>query len=282
MDNGYWDKLYGWLVENGGNFIVNLIAVLIILLVGRLLIDWACRALQRALQRAKNVSELMEGFILNISRKALWVLVLLVVCSRLGVPIVPFITSLGVAGFILGFAFQETLSNLAAGVMIALNQPFTVGDFVDTGGITGVVREMNMMATTLSTPDNKKVVIPNKSVWGSAITNYTALDTRRVDLVVGISYSDDIDKAKEVIQETLKNCELILDDPAPTVAVLEMADSSVNLVVRPWCETEKYWDVYFAANQAVKEALDKHGITIPFPQMDVHHFGMAPEQLGAS
>jgi small conductance mechanosensitive channel len=158
--------------------------------------------------------------------------------------------------------------------MIALNQPFQVGDFVEVGGVPGVVDETNMMATTLHSPDNKKIVVPNRSVWGSTITNYSALDTRRVDLVMGISYSSDIGKAKEVILSVLKGNEMVLDDPGPTVEVVEMADSSVNLVVRPWCKTADYWKVYFSVNRAAKEALDQAGIEIPFPQMDVHHFGL--------
>jgi small conductance mechanosensitive channel len=179
-----------------------------------------------------------------------------------------------VTGFIIGFAFQESLGNLASGMMIALNEPFRVGDYVEVGGNSGTVKDMNMMATTLSTPDNKKVVVPNKNVWGSPITNYTALETRRVDLTAGISYGADINKAKEVILGVLKDQAAVLDDPAPTVEVIEMADSSVNLVVRPWCKTADYWSVVFSVNHAIKEALDEAGIEIPFPQMDVHHHGL--------
>ena len=197
----------------------------------------------------------------------------MIAIQRFGIEIGPLVAGLGVTGFIVGFACQESLANLAAGIMIALNQPFQVGDLVEISGVTGFVDETNMMATKLHTPDNKRIVAPNGSIWGSTITNYSALDTRRVDLVMGVSYSSDIGKAKEVINSVLKANEMVLYNPEPTVEVVEMADSSVNLVVRPWCKTPDYWNVYFSVNHAAKEALDQAGIEIPFPQMDVHHYG---------
>ena len=266
----YLGKIKEWLVVNGADLIVDLIVVLVILVVGRIVIDWLCNALRSSLQRTKRVSELLESFFVNVANKVLWVVLIMIAIQRLGIEIGPLVAGLGVTGFIVGFAFQESLGNLAAGMMIALNEPFTVGDFVEVAGKSGVVKEMNMMATTIFTPDNKKIVVPNNTLWGSCITNYTALDTRRVDLVVGVSYSSDIGKAKQVIQDALKQQDLVLDEPAPTVEVTEMADSSVNLVVRPWCTTATYWGTYFAVNQAVKEALDNAGVEIPFPQRDVH------------
>ena len=266
----YIAKAKEWAVENGADFLVRLVAFVIILLVGKLLVGWACRALRASMGRSKNVSELMVDFSVNVANKVLWVLVLLVGASQFGVEVGPFVAGLGVTGFILGFAFQDALGNLASGVMIALNTPFRLGDYVEIGGIAGAVKEMNMMATTLTTPDNKKVVVPNKAVWGTAITNYTALDTRRVDLAIGIAYGEDIGKARETLLAAVTSCEGVLDDPAITVEVVEMADSSVNFVVRPWVKTADYWPVCFRANQAMKEALDAAGISIPFPQMDVH------------
>lgn len=271
---GYVGKAKEWAVENGATFVVNIIAFLLILLIGKVLVNWACTAVRVSLKRARNVSELMENFTVNVVNKVLWILVLLVAASRLGIEVGPFIAGLGVTGFILGFAFQEALGNLASGMMIALNTPFHIGDFVDVSGHTGVVKEMNMMAVTLTTPDNKKVVVPNRAVWGSAITNYTALDTRRVDLTAGIAYGESIGQAREVILAAVKTVAGVLPDPAITVEVVEMADSSVNFVVRPWCATADYWKVCFAANRAIKEALDAAGIQIPFPQMDVHHYGL--------
>lgn len=267
-------NIWEWIAVNGIRLLVDLFVVVIIVIIGKLIIDWTCRALRSSLRKTGRVSELLENFITNVVSKALWILVIMVAVQRFGVEVGPLIAGLGVTGFIIGFAFQESLGNLASGMMIALNQPFRVGDFVSVGGDSGVVKEMNMMATTLCTPDNKKIVVPNKNVWGSAITNFTAMDTRRVDLTAGISYGADINKAKEVILGVLKDHADVLDDPAPVVEVTEMADSSVNFAVRPWCKTADYWSVYFSVNHAVKEALDQAGIEIPFPQMDVHHHGL--------
>jgi len=270
----YIDKVKEWVAINGASFIVDLVVVLIILIVGKFVIKAICKSLSMSIKKSGRVSELLESFIVNVTGKVLWVVVIMIAIQRFGIEIGPLIAGLGVTGFIIGFACQESLANLAAGIMIALNQPFRVGDLVELSGVTGFVDETNMMATTLHTPDNKKIVAPNGSVWGSTITNYTALNTRRVDLVMGISYSSDIGKAKDVIHSALKGNELVLDNPGSTVEVVEMADSSVNLVVRPWCKTTDYWDVFFSVNRAVKEALDQAGIEIPFPQRDVHHYGL--------
>ena len=270
----YIDKVKEWVAINGASFIVDLVVVLIILIVGKFVIKAICKSLSMSIKKSGRVSELLESFIVNVTGKVLWLVVIMIAIQRVGIEIGPLIAGLGVTGFIIGFACQESLANLAAGIMIALNQPFRVGDLVELSGVTGFVDETNMMATTLHTPDNKKIVAPNGSVWGSTITNYTALNTRRVDLVMGISYSSDIGKAKDVIHSALKGNELVLDNPGSTVEVVEMADSSVNLVVRPWCKTTDYWDVFFSVNRAVKEALDQAGIEIPFPQRDVHHYGL--------
>jgi len=269
----YIDKVKEWVAVNGATFLVDVVVVLIILIVGKIVIKALCKSISVSIKKSGRISELLESFIVNVTSKVLWVIVFMIAAQRLGLEIGPLIAGLGVTGFIVGFACQESLANLAAGIMIAINQPFQVGDLVELAGVTGFVDETNMMATTLHTPDNKKVVAPNSSVWGSTITNYSALDTRRVDLVMGISYSSDINQAKDVIHAALAKHERVLNDPEPTVEVVEMADSSVNLVVRPWCKTDDYWDVYFGVNHAAKEALDQAGIEIPFPQMDVHHFG---------
>lgn len=270
----YIDKVKEWIAVNGASFLVDVVVVLIILLIGKIVINAICKSLSISIKKSGRISELLETFIINVTSKVLWVIVIMLAIQKLGIAIGPLVAGLGVTGFIVGFACQESLSNLAAGIMIALNQPFQVGDYVEIAGTSGFVDETNMMATTLHTPDNKKIVVPNGKVWGSTITNYTALDTRRVDLVMGISYTADIGSARDVILSTLKENEMVLDDPVSTVEVVEMADSSVNLVVRPWCKTENYWNAYFSVNRAVKEALDKAGIEIPFPQMDVHHYGL--------
>lgn len=279
LDKGkeWVDKLQAWLVENGAEFLVNLVVVILILIIGKIVIGMISGALKRALEKSPRVEGILEDFITSIVRKVLWVIVLMMALKRFGVDIGPMIAGLGVLGFVVGFAFQESLGNLAAGVMLALNRPFKVGDFVEAGGCTGAIAAMDMMATTMTTPDNKKVVVPNKSVWGAAITNYTALETRRVDLGVGVSYGADLGKTRETILAVVKKHPLTLDDPAPMIEVVEMADSSVNFCVRPWTKTADYWTVFFELNQQIKEALDAADIEIPFPQMDVHHYGL--EQL---
>jgi len=259
-----------WLAENGIAFAVNLLVAVVILIIGSFVISMVTKAVERALVANKHINSLMEKFLTNVVNKVCWVFLLLIVLQRVGIDVGPMIAGLGVAGFVIGFAFQESLGNLAAGMMIGINEPFKVGDYVQAGGIEGSVQDLNMMATTLATADNKKVVVPNKLVWGSAITNYTALDKRRVDLTVRISYGSDITKAKQVIMAAVKSVEGILTDLEPTVEVVGMGDSSVDLVVRPWATPANYWKVVFACNQKVKEALDAAGIEIPFPQVDVH------------
>ncbi len=269
-----YDRVYQWLLENGLDFAKSLLKFVVILIVGKIAISLICRVAQRILNQASNVSAILEKFAVDILGKILWLLVLLVGISSFGVNVVPIITGLGVGGFILGFAFQETLGNLAAGLMLLLNAPFKVGDFIEAAGTAGVVQEMNLMATTLTTPDNKKILIPNNNIWGGNIVNYSALETRRVDMTVGISYSADIGKAIEVIRNVIDATELAHKDPSPVVEVVEMADSSVNLVVRSWCNTPDYWAVFFSLQRNIKENLDANNIEIPFPQMDVHHHGL--------
>ncbi len=275
----YLDKAIEWLVINGADFAVNFISFLIILIIGKFVINGICNLLQKTIAQASNLSDILNKLIINVCHKVLWVIVAMLALQKIGIDVAPLIAGLGVTGFIVGFAFQESLGNLAAGLMIALNQPFKVGDFVETSGKTGVINDLNMMAITLYTPDNKKIVIPNSQVWGSAITNFTALATRRVDLTVGISYAADIDQAKDVIADTLEKVDKILDEPAPMIEIVEMADSSINFVVRPWSKTEHFWDVFFQLQHDLKLALDKAGIEIPFPQMDIHHHGL-PQQKG--
>jgi len=266
-----------WLLENGLDFTESVLKFVLILIIGKIVIGVVSRLIGRFLENADNVSAILEKFAVDALKKVMWVLVLLVGISSFGVNIVPIITGLGVGGFILGFAFQETLGNLAAGLMLLLNAPFKVGDYIEGAGTSGTVQEMNLMATTLTTPDNKKILIPNSNIWGGNIVNYSALETRRVDMTVGISYTADIGKAIEVIRGVINGNETIHKDPEPVVEVIEMADSSVNLVVRSWCDTPNYWAIFFSLQRNIKEQRDANNIEIPFPQMDVHHHGL-PEK----
>ena len=259
-----------WISEHGMDFLLRCVGALLIIIVGAIVVKIATAAVRRSLLKAKRVNELLQKFIVSVVSKTGWALVLMLALGKLGVDVGPLIAGLGVTGFILGFACQESLSNLAAGIMIALNQPFKVGDYIIAGGIEGAVLELNMMAAVLATADNKRVTVPNKSVWGGPITNFSALGKRRVDTVVGIAYGSDINKAVEVARAALAQVPGVLDDPAPGVAVGSLDASAITINVRPWANCADYWAVYSGAQQAVKEAFDKNGIQIPFPQMDVH------------
>jgi len=259
-----------WITEHGMDFLWRCVGALAIIVLGWIVVKIATAAVRKALLKAKRVNELLQKFVVSVVSKIGWALVLMLALGKLGVDVGPLIAGLGVTGFILGFACQESLSNLAAGIMIALNQPFKVGDYVIAGGIEGAVLELNMMAAVLATADNKRVTVPNKSVWGGPITNFSALGKRRVDTVVAVAYGTDLDKAVEVARSALGQVPGVLDDPAPAVAVAALDASAITINVRPWAKCADYWAVYSGAQKAVKEAFDKNGIQIPFPQMDVH------------
>ena len=258
-----------WLAENGVSFLVDLVVAGVLLLVGSHLIRLVTVSTRKALQKSGRVNALLETFLCSVVHKTSWALVLMIVVQRLGINIAPLIAGLGVTGFILGFAFQESLGNLAAGMMIALNQPFKVGDYVSAGGVEGTVQELNMMAATLTTADNKMVMVPNKVIWGTPITNYTAMDKRRVEIPACIAYGADVRKAKLVALDLMRAHPLIFRDPEPIAEVLSLGDSSVNLILRPWVKPENYWTVFFAVNQGLKEAFERNGIEIPSPQLEV-------------
>jgi small conductance mechanosensitive channel len=190
--------------------------------------------------------------------------------GKLNVPTASFVAVIGAAGLAVGFAMQGSLGNFASGVMLILFRPFRVGDYVEAGGTSGSVEEIQVFATTLKTPDNKKIVVPNAAITAANIVNYSAKPVRRVDMVFGIGYGDDIAKAKQIISDILAKDDRVLRDPEPTIAVCELADSSVNLAVRPWVNTPDYWGVLFDVTEAVKLEFDKQGVSIPFPQQDVH------------
>jgi len=259
-----------WVLTKGILFLTDLGIFLLLLLVGSQVIRSIARVAEATLERTPKIRPMLASFALNILRKALWVLLLMIALPRIGIEIGPLVAGLGVAGFVVGFAFQESLSNLAAGIMILINEPFVAGDFVEAGGHAGSIKELNMMATTMSTGDNRAIMIPNRVIWGSSIINYSKNDTRRIDMTVGIGYSSDVTKACSLIKDLIDADERFLKDPAPTIELAEFGDSSVNLIVRPWTKKEDYWSAKFAFNKNLKESFDKNGIEIPFPQMDVH------------
>ena len=250
---------------------MRIVAALVILLVGAIAIRIAAKALEKLLEKTRlGEKSLVAKFLVSAAVKAGWAFLVVIVLDKLGVDVGPIIAGLGVTGFVLGFAFQESLGSLAAGLMIAINKPFKVGDFVSVAGLDGSITALDMMAVTLATPDNRKITIPNKSAWGQPIINFSALDKRRVDITIGIAYGADISLAKKTALEALAAVPGVLSDPAPMAEVKSLDDSAVTLTVRAWSRTADYWSVYFAGTQGVKEAFDRAGVAIPFPQLDVH------------
>ena len=248
---------------------IKIIGAIAILILGRIVVGILAGVVRRVMKKG-DVDETLTKFVVSLTRIALMAFVIIAAISTLGVQTTSFVAIIGAAGLAIGFALQGSLSNFASGVMLIIFRPFRAGDFVEAGGTSGAVEAIHIFNTILKTPDNKKVIIPNSKVTGDSIINYSAKDERRVDLVFGIGYDDDIKKAKNTLEQIVSGHELVLKDPAPTVAVSELADSSVNFVVRPWVKTADYWSVYFDLTEKVKLTFDEQGISIPYPQTDVH------------
>ncbi|WP_269844991.1 mechanosensitive ion channel family protein [Tichowtungia aerotolerans] len=248
---------------------LNLLAAVLIFVIGRFVAKTIKKLIARSMGKTK-VDPVLISFTCNFGYSALMVFVILAALSRLGVQTTSFIAVIGAAGLAVGLALQGSLSNFAAGVLMVIFRPFKIGDFIDAGGVTGIVRDIHIFTTTLNTPDNKRVIVPNSKIMGDSITNFSAEGTRRIELIASISYSDDIDKAEEILMDEIKKESRILPEPAPTVGLMEMGDSSINFVVRPWVKVPDYWNVYFALNKAIKKRIEAEGMTIPFPQRDVH------------
>ena len=260
-----------WIAENGARVVAKLLLVVAILAFFRFAARLVSRAVGRSLDASKlDLSRLLRRVIISTVSNLIFVFGLLVALSQLGIRLGPLLGGLGVAGFIMGFALQDSLSNFASGLMILIYRPYDVGDVVDLGGVNGKVDRMSLVSTTILTFDNERLVVPNKKIWGDVIKNVTAQDVRRVDLLFGISYSDDISRAETVLTEILQGHDKVLDEPESVVRLHALGDSSVDFVVRPWVKTEDYWDVYWDVTRAVKTRFDEEGISIPFPQQDVH------------
>jgi small conductance mechanosensitive channel len=238
---------------------------------------------RRLFGRIPNLTMLLKSFLVAVVYWITLAFGLMVVLSFLGIDITPLFALVGGAAFIIAFAMQDTLANLAAGLMIMINRPFDVGDYVDTAGINGTIKGVSIASTTLVTPDNQIHIVPNSKVWGDIITNVTSSETRRIDLVFGIGYDDNIETAQKVLEELVASHPLTLDDPAPVIRVSELADNSVNFICRPWSKTSDYWTVYWDLTRQVKEAFDAAGVSIPYPQRDVHiHQIPAPKNASSS
>jgi len=266
--------ILGWLKspEGGLRWARSILSFILIVVAAKILSVILGRLTRKAVDMNKKCSDLLKDFLVNIVRKAVFVVGLVIALSVLGIDIGPLVGGIAALGFIIGFALQGTLGNFAAGLMILTHRPYDVGDVVQTAGITGFVQSMNLNTTTIKTFDNQVVVVPNGSIWGDNIINVTGSDTRRVDMTFGIGYSDDMGKAQGILEEILQAHPLILDDPAPNVKVHELGDSSVNYICRPWTKTGDYWTVYWDVTRSVKERFDAEGVSIPFPQRDVHLF----------
>jgi small conductance mechanosensitive channel len=267
------DSTLLWISDNGARIMFQALIFVAILLIAWRVASVAEMVARKALQSARvDLSQLLRRMIISATRGIILLLGLLIGLSQLGFSLGPLLAGLGIAGFIIGFALQDSLSNFASGLMILIYRPFDVGDLVDVNGAFGTVRRMSHVNTTILTFDNQTLVVPNNQVWQNVIKNLTAQHTRRVDMMFGIAYSDDVEKAERILHEIVAGNDKILAQPQPIIKLHELGESSVNFVVRPWVKTDDYWDAYWDIARAVKVRFDAEGISIPFPQRDVHLF----------
>lgn len=268
-----WTAMKTAFRSNGADFLFRLFVFVAVLFVFRLLSRLTRRLVRAASDRSRlAMSSLLKNMLVTVSGGTVMLIGILIALSNIGISLTPMLAGLGVAGFIVGFALQDSLSNFAAGAMILIYRPFDVNDFIEVTDASGLVKKMNLVSTTIVTFDNQTLVVPNRKIWGDVIKNVTAQKVRRVDLQFGISYADDIELAERVFREIVESHEKVLDDPEPNIRLHSLGDSSVNFIVRPWTKTEDYWTVYWDITREVKLRLDKEGISIPFPQRDVHLF----------
>lgn len=267
-----WTTVSAWVMseEGGIRWMINIAKFLVILLAAWFISRLLSRGARRALEISPSNSQLLNDFIANVINKVVMLVGLLVALAALEVNVGPIMAMVGAAGFVVAFALQGTLSNFASGIMLMLYRPYDIGDNVEVAGITGTVVSMTLVSTCIVTADNRMMVVPNNSIWGNVITNSTHSETRRVDMTFGIGYNDNIEQAEQIMKKILSENPLVLKDPEPVVTVNELADSSVNFICRPWVKTADYWTVYGEVTRAVKEEFDKEGISIPYPQMDIH------------
>ena len=248
---------------------LKLLAALAIFIFGRIAAKLAGTLTEKALSKAK-VDETLRPFVANLVHYTVLAFVVVATLGAVGIQTASIIAVLGAAGLAVGLAMQGTLANFAAGVMMMIFRPFRIGDFVETAGVAGVIRSIGIFVTELTSLDNVLITIPNGQIWGQIIKNYAANETRRNDIVIGVSYDDDLGQAKEAIMAVLKKDKRVLEDPAPLVEVSELGDSSVNFVVRPWCKGADYWALRFDLMRALKEGVEAAGCSFPYPQTDVH------------
>jgi len=268
-------KFKDWLANRGANTVLSALLFVAILIAARWLARIARRVTERALRHSdQSVSQLLREMLISISGTIVFLVGVLVALSQVGVSVTPMIAGLGVVGFIVGFALQDTLSNFAAGAMILAYRPFDTGDFISAAEVEGTVQKMNLVNTTVVTIDNRVLIIPNSKIWGGVILNFTGQHLRRTDVIYNVSYSEDLDHVQKVLEDLIAADERFLTTPEPIVRVKQFSDSSIDFLVRAYVKTEEFWETLWALNKAVKQRFDAEGITIPFPQRDVH---MAPQ-----
>lgn len=268
----HWsDNFWSWIANNAPQHLFQLFVFILILLVTKMLAKLARKVVSKTVvSKNLKMSQLMQDFFIAMSGNAVWIIGILIGLSQIGLNLTPVLTGFGIAGVIVGFALQDTLSNFAAGMMLLIYRPFDVGDFVFAGGVDGKVSHMSLVNTTIKTFDNQIIIVPNGKIWGDVIKNVTHELVRRVDMVFGIGYSDDILQAEKVLKEIVDSHPAVLRNPEPNIRVHLLNTSSVDFIVRPWVKTDDYWDVYWYVTREVKLRFDQEGISIPFPQQDVH------------
>ena len=269
-----------WIIADGPRWVFKLVVFVLILFAFKLLANIARRIVRQSVSSSRlEFSQLLRDFFVSFTGRVVFFIGILIALSQLGIKLGPVLAGLGIAGFIAGFALQDTLSNFAAGLMILIYRPYDVGDAVEAGGVTGTVKQMNLVSTTIATWDNQRVVVPNKKIWGDVIRNINAEGIRRIDMTFNISYEDDIGHAERVLREIVNSHELVLEEPAPNIRLHTLGESSVDFIVRPWVQATDYWTAYWDITRAVKARFDTEGISIPFPQQDMHVYQHLPEPL---
>ena len=271
MDESTWTKITEEILPVATQWGLQVLGAIVILILGKIVAGWVAGAVGKALRRA-DTDETLIRFLTSLVRWAILAFALIAALKKFGIETTSFIAILGAAGLAVGLALQGSLANFAAGVMMLIFRPVKVGDLIDSGGNLGVVADVGIFVTSLDSLENKRIIIPNATLTSGVITNLSTNGYLRVDLTAGISYGDQIPKAKAILEEICKSHPKVLKDPAPEVAVSELGDSSVNFVVRPYCKVEDYWDVYFDVTEAIKMRFDENSVSIPFPQRDVHLF----------
>jgi small conductance mechanosensitive channel len=262
---GIWEQIKDVVSMYG----LNVVAAIAIFIVGKF-VAGIIRKLIRKIMQKRDLDAALTGFVSSIVYAGIMAFVVIAALSKLGIQTASFVAILGAAGLAIGLALQGSLSNFASGVLIIIFKPFKGGDYVSAGGCDGSIKDVGIFTTSILTVDNKLIIVPNSKIMSDTITNYSAQETRRVDLVAGVSYDDDIDQVKDILLKILTQDTRVLSDPAPFVGLLEMADSSVNFTVRAWVKSDDYWNVFFDTNEKIKKTFDAENISIPYPQLDVH------------